>query len=239
MGLFLLKRLAGLILTLLIASLVVFAVLEILPGNAAQVMLGPDAAPDAVQALERQLGLDQPALIRYGQWMTGLLRGNMGTSHAYGSSTSQLIAGRLALTIPLALLAMLLAGVMAIAAGVCDGLGLGHNSRAALITRGLAEMSRLGVARGLGPIRVRDVLTARNALAPASGSEPRRSTACCTPTGWPAPPSAPMRRGSGTCPTARSSTPRRAWSGAGGCSNGAPAATAPRPPCAPHGSRRC
>ena len=41
--------------------------------------------------------------------------------------------------------------VMAIAAGVCDGLGLGHNSRAALITRGLAEMSRLGVARGAQP----------------------------------------------------------------------------------------
>ena len=85
MGLFLFKRLAALAVTLLIASMVIFAALEILPGNAAQVLLGPDAAPAAVQALERQLGLDQPAIVRYGRWMGGLLHGDMGTSYAYGS----------------------------------------------------------------------------------------------------------------------------------------------------------
>lgn len=118
MGLFLFKRLAALLLTLLLASAVVFAVLEVLPGNAAQVMLGPDAAPEAVRALERQLGLNQPALLRYGHWLGGLLQGQMGTSHAYGSPVSHLIAQRLALTLPLALFAMLLAGCLALAAGV-------------------------------------------------------------------------------------------------------------------------
>lgn len=118
MGLFLLKRLAGLAVTLLVASMVIFAALEILPGNAAQVMLGPDAAPAAVQALERQLGLDQPAIVRYGQWIGGLLHGNMGTSYAYGSQASHMIAGSLALTIPLALLALFLAGIMALAGGM-------------------------------------------------------------------------------------------------------------------------
>ncbi|MFV0601315.1 MAG: ABC transporter permease [Brachymonas sp.] len=118
MGLFLLKRLAGLAVTLLVASMVVFAALEILPGNAAQVMLGPDAAPAAVQALERQLGLDQPAIVRYEQWIGGLLYGNMGTSYAYGSQASHMIAGSLALTIPLALLALFLACIMALAGGM-------------------------------------------------------------------------------------------------------------------------
>lgn len=118
MGLFLLKRLAGLAVTLLVASMVIFAALEILSGNAAQVMLGPDAAPTAVQALERQLGLDQPAIVRYGQWIGGLLHGNMGTSYAYGSQASHMIAGSLALTIPLALLALFLAGIMALAGGM-------------------------------------------------------------------------------------------------------------------------
>ncbi len=118
MGLFLLKRLAGLAVTLLVASMVVFAALEILPGNAAQVMLGPDAAPAAVQALERQLGLDQPAIVRYGQWIGGLLHGNMGISYAYGSQASHMIAGSLALTIPLALLALFLACIMALAGGM-------------------------------------------------------------------------------------------------------------------------
>jgi peptide/nickel transport system permease protein len=118
MGLFLFKRLAALAVTLLIASMVIFAALEILPGNAAQVLLGPDAAPAAVQALERQLGLDQPAIVRYGRWMGGLLHGDMGTSYAYGGPVAQMIAGRLTLTIPLALLALLLACLMALAGGV-------------------------------------------------------------------------------------------------------------------------
>lgn len=118
MGLLLLKRLAQLLLTLLLASAVVFAVLEVLPGNAAQVMLGPDASPEAVHALAQQLGLHQPALLRYGQWLGGLAQGRMGTSYAYGSEVSHLIAQRLALTLPLTLLAMLLAAAMALAAGV-------------------------------------------------------------------------------------------------------------------------
>jgi peptide/nickel transport system permease protein len=82
MPLFLLQRLFTLLLTLLGASLVVFVVLEILPGNAAEVLLGPDAAPEAVAALAVQLGLDQPAWQRYGQWLAGLLTGDLGDSHA-------------------------------------------------------------------------------------------------------------------------------------------------------------
>ena len=65
MGLFLLKRVLTLIATLIGASVVVFLVLEILPGDAAQIMMGPDAAPDAVRALATKLGLDQPPLERY------------------------------------------------------------------------------------------------------------------------------------------------------------------------------
>ena len=64
---FLLGRCLGLVLTLLAASAVVFLVLDVLPGDVAQVMLGPDADPQAVQALAAQLGLDRPAWVRYGQ----------------------------------------------------------------------------------------------------------------------------------------------------------------------------
>ena len=138
MGLFLLKRLAAMLITLLLASMVVFAVLEILPGNAAQVMLGPDAAPDAVQALERKLGLDQPAPVRYGQWISGLLQGQLGISHAYGSPVAQLIAQRMALTIPLALLAMLLASVLALAAGVYAAAR--HGRAADMAVMGLSQL---------------------------------------------------------------------------------------------------
>jgi peptide/nickel transport system permease protein len=118
MRLFLLKRFATFVATLVGASAVVFLVLEILPGNAAQTLLGPDAAPEAVAALAAQLGLDQPAWQRYVHWIAGLLMGNLGDSYAYSTPVLDLVLERLALTVPLALLAMALATVLALGAGM-------------------------------------------------------------------------------------------------------------------------
>ena len=118
MGLFFLKRFVTLLATLIGASIVVFLVLEILPGNAAQILMGPDASPDAVAALATKLGLDQPASLRYWQWVSGLVVGNMGDSYAYSSPVLDLVLERLALTVPLALMAMVITTVLALAAGV-------------------------------------------------------------------------------------------------------------------------
>ena len=87
MLLYALQRVALLAATLLFASLIVFGVLEILPGNAAQEMLmGPDAAPEAVAGAWRiKLGLDQPAWTRYWHWIGGLLTGHLGNSYAYST----------------------------------------------------------------------------------------------------------------------------------------------------------
>jgi hypothetical protein len=95
MSIFLLKRLLTLVATLIGASIVVFAVLEVLPGDAAQMLMGPDAEPEAVTAMVQQLGLDQPALTRYWQWITGLLHGDMGDSYVYGSPVAELVWERL------------------------------------------------------------------------------------------------------------------------------------------------
>ena len=141
MGFFLLKRFLTLVATLLGASVVVFVVLDVLPGNAAQVLMGPDAAPDAVAALAAQLGLDQPAAQRYGQWIGGLLVGDMGDSYAYGSPVLELVLERLALTVPLALLAMALSTVLALAAGLYAAAR--HNRWGDLGVMGLAQ---LGIA---------------------------------------------------------------------------------------------
>lgn len=118
MSIFLLKRLLTLIATLLGASIVVFAVLEVLPGDAAQMLMGPDAEPEVVAAMVQQLGLDQPAPMRYWQWVAGLLHGDMGDSYVYGSPVAELVWERLAVTVPLALMAMCITAVLAIAAGV-------------------------------------------------------------------------------------------------------------------------
>lgn len=118
MGLFLLKRLTTLLATLLGASVVIFLVLEILPGNAAQILMGPDASPEAVQALAIKLGLNLPPLERYWQWVSGLLQGNLGMSYTYSSPVLDLVLERLALTVPLALMAMALTTVLALMVGI-------------------------------------------------------------------------------------------------------------------------
>ncbi len=88
MSYFLFKRVLTLIATLLVTSVIVFAALEILPGNAAQVLMGPDADPAAVHAKTLELGLDQPPLARYFHWVGGLFRGDMGQSYTYSSPVS-------------------------------------------------------------------------------------------------------------------------------------------------------
>ena len=138
MGFFLLKRLLTLLATLAAASIVVFAVLEILPGNAAQVLLGPDASPEAIAELANQLGLNQPAVQRYVHWIGGLLTGDMGTSYAYGSPVLDLVLERLALTVPLAIIAMLFTTVIAITAGVYAASR--HNKLGDVSVMGLAQI---------------------------------------------------------------------------------------------------
>jgi peptide/nickel transport system permease protein len=141
MSVFLLKRLLTLIATLAATSAVVFVVLEVLPGNAAQVLMGPDAAPEAVQALAEQLGLNQPAWQRYLQWVQGLLVLDLGDSYAYGSPVRDLVLERLALTVPLAVLAMLITTALALAAGVYAASR--HNRWGDVGVMGLAQ---LGIA---------------------------------------------------------------------------------------------
>ena len=118
MGPYLLKRLATLLATLAVASLVIFAVLELLPGNAAQVILGDTATPESLAALEARLGLDRPPLERYGQWVGGLLQGQTARSISYDTSTAELIAERMQVTLPLAVMAMVITVALALSLGV-------------------------------------------------------------------------------------------------------------------------
>lgn len=141
MSLFLLKRTLTLLLTLLATSAIVFAVLEVLPGNAAQVLLGPDADAAAVGAKAIELGLDQPVLARYGQWLAGLLHGEMGLSYAYGTPVAGLIAERLLLTVPLATLAMALTALTALAVGIYAATHHGRAGDAAAMA-----MAQIGMA---------------------------------------------------------------------------------------------
>ena len=141
MNVFLFKRLMTLVATLVGASIVVFLVLEILPGNAAQILMGPDASPEAVQALAVKLGLNHPAVERYWNWVSGLVTGDLGLSYAYSTPVSELIAERLSLTVPLALMAMTITTIVALGAGIFAAAR--HNK---LGDVGIMGLSQIGIA---------------------------------------------------------------------------------------------
>jgi peptide/nickel transport system permease protein len=112
------KRLGSLCLSLIVASLVIFACIEIVPGDPASFMLGINAQPDTIQALRVELGLDQSLAQRYLGWVGGLLGGDMGTSYTYRTPVSNIVSDRLQVSLPLALYALMLTVVVAFPVGI-------------------------------------------------------------------------------------------------------------------------
>jgi len=115
---FILGRLASLVLSLIAASIVIFLVLEVVPGDPAQFMLGLNATPEATAALRTALGLDGPLLERYFTWVLGLLHGDFGISYTYKVPVSGLIADRIWISLPLAIYALALSTLIAFPVGI-------------------------------------------------------------------------------------------------------------------------
>jgi peptide/nickel transport system permease protein len=118
MSVFLAKRFLTFIVTLLGATVLTFLALEILPGDPAAVILGIDAPESAIQALRDKLGLDRPILERYFAWLGDIVTLRFGVSFTYSTPVIELVRARLAITIPLALMAMVLSAVVAFGLGV-------------------------------------------------------------------------------------------------------------------------
>jgi peptide/nickel transport system substrate-binding protein len=111
-------RIASLALTLLVASLAIFVLVQVLPGDPAAYMMGLNASPDAVAALRAQYGLDVPAWRQYVDWIAGLVRGDLGLSYTYRVPVTDLVVERLQVSLPLALYALALATVLAFPLGL-------------------------------------------------------------------------------------------------------------------------
>ncbi|MGY9013289.1 MAG: ABC transporter permease, partial [Rhodobacterales bacterium] len=90
-----LGRLLSLIVSLFVASLVIFSVIEVIPGDPASFMLGINAREDTLAALRSEMGLDQPLVVRYLDWISGLLVGDFGNSWTYKTPVSELISDRI------------------------------------------------------------------------------------------------------------------------------------------------
>lgn len=136
-----LTRAVWLVVSLLLASVLVFVVVNVLPGDVAAVMLGTNATPDALATLRHQLGLDQPGWLRYLQWVAGMLRGDFGISVLSHSEVGPLIVQKLAVSGPLALISAAISLAVAIPLGVLAG----TRYRAPLGTL-ISAISLLGIA---------------------------------------------------------------------------------------------
>lgn len=138
---YILRRLVALGLTLLAAALVIFVVLEILPGDPAAVTLGLNAAPEALAALRAEMGLDKPAVLRFFIWLGGLVTGDLGQSYTYRVPVLQLITERMAVTLPLALMAIALATAIGIPLGM-----LAASRHGRLADAGVMAFAQAGLA---------------------------------------------------------------------------------------------
>ena len=138
---FVLTRALSLGLSLVVASLVIFAMIEVIPGDPASFMLGLNAQPEAVAALRDDLGLNGSLVARYLGWVGGLVTGDFGISYTYRVPVSELVVERLQVSLPLALFALGLSTLIAIPIGMFAATRRGQASDYAIM-----GTTQLGIA---------------------------------------------------------------------------------------------
>ncbi len=115
------KKVLTLIITLFIVSLLAFLAFQIIPGDPTTKLLGTEATEAAKEALRAELGLDRPVLVRYWDWLTGFLTGDMGTSYSYHMPVSGMIGQKLPITALLTVISFFFTVVLSIPLGVLAG----------------------------------------------------------------------------------------------------------------------
>jgi peptide/nickel transport system permease protein len=137
MSRYLLGRLASLVLSLVAASIIIFLILEVVPGDPAQFMMGLNANPETLANLRAQMGLDQPAVLRYLGWVLGMLHGDLGISYTYKTPVTELVLQRIGVSLPLAVISLTLTLLIAFPAGILAAAR--RNSRTDLAVMGVTQ----------------------------------------------------------------------------------------------------
>ena len=113
-----LKRILQFMLTMVIVSFLAFVAFDLISGDPATALLGTEATEEALAALRSEMGLDQPLLVRYGQWLAGFFTGDLGTSYVYHQSVSEIIAPKIVVTLLLSLTSFLMILLVSIPLGL-------------------------------------------------------------------------------------------------------------------------
>jgi peptide/nickel transport system permease protein len=151
---YLLRRLGFLLLTLLLTSVVIFAITQLLPGDVARVILGREASETALQALRVRLGLDRPAPVQYLGWLSAFVRGDWGLSFSTGVPIRGLVLERLGNSLMLAGVTLAIAVPLAVALGVVAALRAGTWVDGAISVGSLAVVGLPEFVTGLVLIEV-------------------------------------------------------------------------------------
>ncbi|MBN8205769.1 ABC transporter permease [Microbacterium esteraromaticum] len=117
-----LTRGALLVAGLLVSSVIIFLTLRVLPGDVAQLIAGTQASAETVEALRQSLGLDRPLIVQYLEWISGVLRGDLGTSQLSGASVSAELLEKAQVTVPLGLMALTIALLIAVPFGIVSAM---------------------------------------------------------------------------------------------------------------------
>ena len=115
------KKICTLIITLFIVSLLAFLAFQVIPGDPTTALLGTEATTEAREALRQELGLDQPVLIRYFDWLLNFLHGDMGTSYNYRMPVADMLSDKLPITAILTLMSFAFTVVLSIPLGIWAG----------------------------------------------------------------------------------------------------------------------
>ena len=117
---------------LLVSSVLIFLTLRVFPGDVAQLIAGTQASPATVEALRESLGFNRPLIVQYGEWIGGVLTGDLGTSQLSGASVGAELAEKAQVTVPLGLMALAIALLIAVPFGILSALWRGRASGTAL-----------------------------------------------------------------------------------------------------------
>ena len=138
---YLFSRFLSLALSLIVASFVIFFVIEIIPGDPATFMLGLNASPETVEALKDELGLTGNSFTRYLSWIGGLIQGDLGISYTYRTPVSELVLDRINVSLPLAIYALLLSTLIAFPVGIYSAINRGN-----VLDFGVMGLTQMGIA---------------------------------------------------------------------------------------------
>lgn len=141
---YIIRRLLQTIIVLVMVSMIGFLIIHLIPGDPAMTMLGENATQQQIDALHKDLGLDQPAVVQYVNWLANMLHGNFGKSIAYGENVTSLVADHLPVTFELSLVALILGTLISVPFGI-----IGAVRRGGVLDSLITVLANLGMATPL------------------------------------------------------------------------------------------